>query len=167
MNTAELADTLTALLSELVEGTPETGGFMLNRGDPGLLRSLERLSAAEASAVPAGGGAPLAAHVEHVRYGLSLMNRWAGGENPFRDADWTAAWRIPAVGEDEWARLRSGLADEARRWKDALATPRDVARVELNGIVGSIAHLAYHVGAIRQIDRDARGPGAEESVGSA
>jgi hypothetical protein len=30
--------------------------------------------------------------------------------------------------------------------------------MELNGVVGSIAHLAYHLGAIRQIDRAARGP---------
>jgi hypothetical protein len=28
------------------------------------------------------------------------------------------------------------------------------------GIVGSIAHLAYHLGAIRQINTDARGPKA-------
>jgi hypothetical protein len=30
--------------------------------------------------------------------------------------------------------------------------------MELNGIVGSIAHLAYHLGAIRQIAGAARGP---------
>jgi len=30
--------------------------------------------------------------------------------------------------------------------------------VELTGMIASIAHLAYHLGAIRQITRDARGP---------
>jgi len=30
--------------------------------------------------------------------------------------------------------------------------------VELTGMVASIAHLAYHLGAIRQIARDSRGP---------
>jgi len=29
-------------------------------------------------------------------------------------------------------------------------------------VVGSIAHLAYHVGAIRQIDLSARGPSAND-----
>jgi hypothetical protein len=161
MNTRELTDTLTTLLSELVDGAPQEGAYMLNPGDPGLLRSLDRLSAAAASAAP-GGGAPIAAHVEHLRYGLSLMNRWAAGENPFTDADWSAAWRTTSVSDDEWARLRERLRDEAHRWLEALRTPRDVARIELNGAVGSIAHLAYHVGAIRQIDRTARGPAAND-----
>jgi hypothetical protein len=30
--------------------------------------------------------------------------------------------------------------------------------VELTGMIGSIAHLAYHLGAIRQISKDTRGP---------
>lgn len=30
--------------------------------------------------------------------------------------------------------------------------------VEANGIAGSVAHLAYHLGAIRQIATGARGP---------
>jgi hypothetical protein len=33
-----------------------------------------------------------------------------------------------------------------------------VEDVELSGMIGSIAHLAYHLGAIRQISSDARGP---------
>jgi hypothetical protein len=41
---------------------------------------------------------------------------------------------------------------------NALRTPREVREIELNGMIGSIAHLAYHLGAIRQIDRALRGP---------
>jgi hypothetical protein len=33
--------------------------------------------------------------------------------------------------------------------------------MELNGVIASVAHLAYHLGAIRQIDRAIRGPSAE------
>ena len=65
---------------------------MLNPGDEGLLRSLEKLSAADASALTPTGSS-IAAHVDHVRYGLSLMNRWSQGENPFESADWSASWR--------------------------------------------------------------------------
>jgi hypothetical protein len=36
--------------------------------------------------------------------------------------------------------------------------PREVQEIELNGMIGSIAHLAYHLGAIRQIDSSLRGP---------
>ena len=37
-------------------------------------------------------------------------------------------------------------------------TPREAASIELTGMIGSVAHLAYHLGAIRQINKDARGP---------
>lgn len=162
MNTAELAETLTTLFTELVDGAPEGMCYMLNPRDPGLLGSLDRLSA-EAASASSEGGATLAAHVEHLRYGLSLMNRWAGGEpNPFATADWTAAWNTTSVSDAEWQQLRAGLRDEAHRWRATLGTPRDVARMELNGMVSSIAHLAYHLGAIRQIDRTTRGPTAND-----
>ena len=164
MNTTHLGKTLVTLFAELVDGAPKSDAYMLNSGDPGLLASLDRLSAAAASASVAG-GASIAAHVEHLRYGLSLMNRWSAGENPFRDADWTASWRTTKVSEREWKELRARLADEAHKWRDTLRTPREVNEMELNGVVGSVAHLAYHLGAIRQIDRAARGPAATEVVG--
>jgi hypothetical protein len=152
MNTRELSQTLTTLFAELVDGAPTTGAYMLNRGDPGLLASLDRLSAPVASQ-------KIAAHVDHVRYGLSLMNRWANGEpNPFATADWNAAWQTTHVTDAEWAKLRADLRDEAHRWLAALGKPRDVGGIELNGMIGSIAHLAYHLGAIRQINQVTRGP---------
>jgi hypothetical protein len=161
MNTSEITGVMTTLLSELVDGAPEGGAFMLNPGDAGLLRSLESLSAEDASQ-SSDGGATIAAHVDHLRYGLSLMNRWSGGENPFRDADWSKSWETTSVSEDEWKQLRESLADEAHRWLTTLKAPREVMDIELNGMVGSIAHLAYHLGAIRQIDRTARGPKAND-----
>ena len=134
---------------------------MLNRGDAGLLRSLDKLSATAASA-PTPHGSSIAAHVEHLRYGLSLMNRWAAGENPFDDADWTESWRKTRVYAAQWKQLREEFADEAHRWLESLNKPREVGQSELNSVVASIAHLAYHVGAIRQIDLSARGPSAED-----
>src|SRR5690606_20305140 len=107
---------LASLLGELGDGPSGDASFILNAGDPGLLRSLDKLSAAEASAVPAGGGATIAAHVDHIRYGLELMNRWSQGENPFSDADWAASWERTRVTEEEWHTLRARLRDELRRW---------------------------------------------------
>ena len=87
------------------------------------------------------------------------MNRWATeGGNPFAEARWDEAWRIRAVDDGEWARIRASLRDEARRWKEQLARPREVIAIELNGMIGSVAHLAYHLGAIRQVAKSARGP---------
>jgi hypothetical protein len=157
MRTDDLAKTLAALFSELVNGAPASGGYMLNPGDEGLLRSIDKLPAAAASATIATGSS-IAAHVDHLRYGLSLMNRWNAGENPFKDADWSASWKKTAVSEDEWQMLRAQLRTEAAGWLNGLRMPREAQEIELNGMIGSIAHLAYHLGAIRQIDRAARGP---------
>jgi hypothetical protein len=87
------------------------------------------------------------------------MNRWAAeGGNPFADATWDAAWNISSVDDQAWQEIRGGLRDEAHRWLAALRSPRDVSEAELSGMIGSIAHLAYHLGAIRQINKDSRGP---------
>ena len=157
MRTDDLTRTLENLFGELMHGVSGKGGFMLNVGDRGLLRSLERLSAAEASALTPTGSS-IAAHVAHVGYGLSLMNRWSLGEEPFSDANWAASWTKTSVTDAEWEALRIQLRDEGARWLVVLRTPRAVEGIELSGMVGSIAHLAYHMGAIRQINSGARGP---------
>ncbi|MFL5569075.1 MAG: hypothetical protein ACJ772_00710 [Gemmatimonadaceae bacterium] len=161
MNTRDLGNTLPTLFAELVDGASQSEAYMLNRGDLGLLRSLDKLSATAASALTPT-GSTIAAHVDHLRYGLSLMNRWAAGETPFDDADWSASWRKTRVSAVQWKQLREELANEAHRWLDSLKQPREVNESELNNIVGSVAHLAYHVGAIRQIDLSARGPSAHD-----
>lgn len=159
MRTAPIGPMLTQLFAELIHGATNPGGaFILNSGDIGLLRSLDRLSADDASRALQEGGT-IAAHAEHVRYGLSLMNRWAlDGGNPFADATWDAAWKIAHVGPAQWDEIRTGLRTETERWLEVLRTPREVSDIELTGMIASLAHFAYHVGAIRQISRDARGP---------
>jgi len=150
---------MAGLFSELAEGTNGAyGPFILNSGDAGLLRSLDLLTAAEASQ-SSNGGATIAAHALHVSYGLSLMNRWAReGGNPFADATWDAAWKTSVVDDAAWEEIRRGLRDEVHKWLEILRTPRDAGGVELGGLMGSIAHLAYHLGAIRQITQRGRGP---------
>lgn len=159
MNTTETSPVLARLFSELVDGANHpAGAFILNSGDVGLLRSLDKLSADEASR-SVNDGASIAAHAQHLRYGLSLMNRWATeGGNPFANAKWDEAWKTSTVDLAAWEEIRNGLRDETHNWLHALKSPRDVAGVELSGMIGSIAHLAYHLGAIRQINAHARGP---------
>jgi hypothetical protein len=153
-----LSSTLALLFGELVNGTSPGGAYMLNSGDAGLLRSLDKLSAADASQ-SVNQGATIAAHARHLQYGLSLMNRWAReGGDPFADATWDAAWKTTEVEEAEWQSIRDGLRDEIQAWLATLGAPRKTSEVELAGMIGSIGHLAYHLGAIRQIARATRGP---------
>lgn len=159
MQTFETATALVRVFAELVDGTAEAkGGFVLNTGDVGLLASLHKLSAADASR-SANGGATIAAHAQHLRYGLSLMNEWAEqGGNPFADAKWDEAWKVSSVDEAAWTGICQGLQDEAHDWLRRLSAPRDVTEMEYSGMIASVAHFAYHLGAIRQIHKDTRGP---------
>lgn len=165
MNANSFATLLRTLFSELVHGSPNPTArtYVLNMGDAGLLASLDRLSAASASASRS--GPSIAAHVDHLRYGLSLLNRWAAGSPPpWPDTDWTLSWRKNVVSDAEWRGLRDELRREAAIWAEALGTPRDVSDIEAGWMAGSIAHLGYHMGAIRQLDRITRGPTAEDEA---
>ena len=167
MNTRDLAAVLPVIFRELVDGSPDPAArtYLLNRGDAGLLASLDRLSATAASAPPPGGGAPIAAHVDHLRYGLALLNRLAAGAPVLaHEVDFTASWSNTAETDAEWRSLREGFRREAAAWADVLGATREVSELEARWIAASVAHVAYHLGAIRQIDRAARGPTAEDEA---
>ena len=164
MDTSDFAVVLPRLVAELVHGAPDpaTRTYVLNRGDPGLLASLDRLSAAAASATP-DGSPSVAAHVDHLRYGLSVLNAWAAGAlPPAAIIDFTASWRRTVVSDAEWRALREALRREAEAWTAALRAPRVVSAVEAGWMAGSVAHLAYHLGAVRQLAPAARGPAAND-----
>jgi hypothetical protein len=149
---------IAAILREILNGSSTSAGWILNPRDPGLLSSLDRISAEEASRVPPHGTSSIAAHVDHLRYGLSLLNRASVGENAFADADWSEAWRTIRVSDAEWGYLRAALADEARMWQQNFVNLVEGGEAEVTGVLASAAHLAYHLGAIRQMSPPTRGP---------
>ena len=143
---------LDTLLTEIFDGPPGPEAYVLNPGDPGLLRQLESVSARVASAQPIAGKSSVAAHVHHVHYGLVLLTRHARGEaNPWADADWNLSWQHTQVAENEWRALRDALRKEADAWRSAAAARHEWNDVDAAGALASVAHTAYHLGAIRQI----------------
>jgi hypothetical protein len=143
---------LSKLLTEIFDGPPGNEAYMLNQGDPGLLRQLESIPARDASRRPMPGKTTIAAHVDHVHYGFTLLNRWAGGEeNAWAEADWNASWQRTKVTDDEWQALRDRLRREAKAWQDLVRTRTEWDDITAVGALSSVAHTAYHVGAIRQI----------------
>lgn len=152
---------LTALIREAYDGPddPRMTWFADNENGSGLLGTLERLSAAEASASPPGaassagpGGASVAAHAGHVAFALNLANRALRGESVHAGADWKSSWNRRTVDEAGWrallVELRTEYAslleaiDEGLPWTDPM---------NMTGIFGQLAHGAWHLGAIRQL----------------
>ncbi|MCI0361431.1 MAG: hypothetical protein L0211_23355 [Planctomycetaceae bacterium] len=98
------------------------------------------------------GKTTIAAHVDHVHYGLALMNRWAAGEsNPWANADWNASWQRTVVTAQQWQALRDKLRHEAETWRKVVGTRTEWDDMAAAGALSSAAHTAYHLGAIRQI----------------
>ena len=140
------------LLIEIFDGPPGTEAYILNPGDQGLHRQLEKLSAATASLHAIPGRPTIAAHVDHLHYGLSLLTRWmAGEENPWADADWNESWRRTQVTEDQWRELRESLRKKAETWQKAVVVRAEWDDINAAGALSTIAHTAYHLGSIRQI----------------
>jgi hypothetical protein len=140
------------LLTEIFDGPPGEEAYILNPGDPGLLRQLETITAATASRQSIPGKSSIAAHVDHVHFGMSLLTRWISGEeNPWADADWNGSWKRNAVTEDQWRKLRADLRSKAETWQKAVAVRTEWDDMTAAGALSTIAHTAYHLGAIRQI----------------
>lgn len=143
---------LAKMLTEIFDGPPGQEAYMLNQGDPGLLRQLDTIDASTASKRSTPERTTIAAHVDHLHYGLSLLNRWAGGdENAWAGADWNASWQRTTLTDDQWRTLRYSLRDEADKWQKFVAARTDWDDFGADAVLSTAAHTAYHLGAIRQI----------------
>src|SRR5262245_4299437 len=143
---------LSNMLTEIFGGPPGQEAYVLNPGDSGLLRQLDAIDAKIASTSPTQGQKSIAAHVDHLYFGLAVLNRWAAGEaNPWADADFNASWQRTIVAEDQWRALRDGLRLEVDKWQKAVAARASWDDMSAAAGLSTVAHTAYHLGAIRQI----------------
>lgn len=153
LEAALVFDSIHRILSELVDGPALDQGTWVLDPDPsvGLLATLGSLSGVQASARPIPGESSIAGHANHLHFSLGLLNRWASGENPFEGADWKGSWKTQEVTEVEWKSLIDGLGQQAHAWIKAMDPEKDWDAISLTGAVGNVAHLAYHLGAIRNM----------------
>jgi len=145
------------ILKEAVEGgVPGQGTAFLDgtkadgTGNHGLLTTLAGLSARDASRDVL--GSTVAGQASHTAFHMEVIVRYErdGDRGPF---DWKASFEPAQVSEEDWqevqARVRRAydeLAAFARTQADFPATG-DAA----GGLAGGVAHVAYHLGAVRQM----------------
>ena len=81
-----------------------------------------------------------------------MLTRWLSGEeNPWAGADWNGSWQRTIVTDEQWRTLRDNLRKEADRWRKAVDARTEWDDISAAGALSTIAHTAYHLGAIRQI----------------
>ncbi|WP_137789204.1 hypothetical protein [Bacillus sp. E(2018)] len=141
---------LKKMLQEAFDGPqkPVTVSWFTNtKPDSGIFGVLSQLTADDASKQIY--GTTLAAHTDHVRYHMWGTNEWLY-DGAFPTMDWNKSWEIQAVSEDDWLSIQEGLRNEYQRLLekiDHIQWTEDLA----NELVGSLAHSAYHLGAIQQM----------------
>jgi hypothetical protein len=143
---------LSNMLVEIFDGPPGQEAYVLNPGDPGLLRQLDSIDASTASRRTTPGRSTIAAHTDHLQFGLAILNRWAAGEaNPWAGTDFNASWQRTTVTEEQWRTLRDALRTDAEAWRAAVATRASWDDMAAAAALSTAAHTAYHLGAIRQL----------------
>jgi len=142
-------DFLNNLFSLLDETFDNTHGQYLDK-DTSLFRTLETVSAQEAS-IPVGGKcASLAAQVTHVIFYMEVLERFVVYNDTSR-VDWGEIWRtVEKVTPEEWDALKNKLQDAYQRI-DKLFHETEIWNEDtIGGAMAIVVHTAYHLGEIRQ-----------------
>ena len=143
-----------SVLSLFIEAFEKPGGgYFADSGvNTGIFGTTESLTAVQASASPAGDDTTVAQHVEHVRWSLALDNAFARGEEP--TPDWEESWSVRTVTDTEWDKLRADLKSEYEELRVALSNLENWTDPNiLTGVIGTLPHMAFHLGVIRLLAR--------------
>jgi hypothetical protein len=147
ITTQDAVSELQAVLGEALEGPKRDWSYFTDSApESGLLGTLDRLSAAEASRVT--GDTSIAAHAYHASFALDASAAWIRGDRS--KYDWPQSWSVSAVDEPAWRRLREELRGRSGSLRNAIESHSRENLEAFGGAVGALAHAAYHLGAIRQ-----------------
>jgi hypothetical protein len=149
MTDSLVATHFSSALFEFLEETFESHhGFYLDKGTS-LFETLSTISAMEASQPVSASCASIAAQVNHVTYYLDVLRSDIAGKE-FGKVDWSLAWQIGSVSDEEWTilvqKLRDGIAETRTVLRDADWNNED----HVYAAIAMLVHPAYHLGEIRQ-----------------
>jgi hypothetical protein len=138
---------LVSVLREAVEGPSGPSTYFIdNRPDAGLLGALASIGAAEASRV--WGDTTVAAHAHHIAF--AMADSAAIIEGSHTPPDWKESWRVKFVDDAAWKDLVGRVGREYQRLRRAIESRAASSGEAFADAAGCIAHVAYHLGAIRQ-----------------
>ncbi len=142
------------LLRETYEGGVPGQGTQYLDHSSGIRSTLNEVTAEEASK-RLDGHPSIASHARHMSFHLRVTAEWIQGDHSKRD--WVKSFEPQAVNEDEWAAVKDDLEASRRQLIRVLESLPPERLAEEGAAMGAIAHLAYHLGAIRQLLHRVRG----------
>jgi hypothetical protein len=138
---------LLAVLDEAFEHPPTPWTYFTdNNPDAGFFGTLAKVSAAEASR--SYGGTSIAAHVHHIIFSLEASAAWIRGDRSQRN--WDESWRVSTVDGATWSQAQEQLRRQYKDLRYAIESHASSSVEAMGGALAAVAHVAYHLGAIRQ-----------------
>jgi len=146
---SEVNTAICQLYVEVFNGTPpgESGTWFVQGGEA-MWATLDDLTAEEASARPFPAASSIAAHTIHTDYYLGQTLRWVAGEEPVDD--WPGSWAKQEVTAEEWSEVKQGLREKVQAFVDLVASS-PTGEHHIIGKLANLGHVAYHLGAVRQL----------------
>ena len=145
--TETLFDQMQELLRETFEGARPGEGTQYLDHTSGIRNTLANLSAAQAS-LREGQHPSIAAHVRHMNFHLRVTHEWVMGDHSKRD--WKGSFEPQSVTPEDWTQLQQDLEATCQQFLRVMKSLPEEKLVSEGTGMGAIAHLAYHLGAIRQ-----------------
>jgi len=146
--TAGMLDQMEELLRETFEGAKPGEGTQYVDREGAIRQTLAALTAAQASR-SRDGHPSIAGHVRHMAFHLRVSYEWIRGDHSKRD--WIGSFQPFEVDDAAWEALKDELERERRAFIDVMRALPDAGVIENGAGMGTIAHLAYHLGAVRQL----------------
>jgi hypothetical protein len=137
---------LLGVLKESFEGPQRTGYFTDDGPEGALFGTLAQLNAEQASR--SHGGTSIAAHVYHTTFGLEVSTELINGDHTSRN--WQESWSVSTVDEATWKKILDEMRIRYEELNRAIESNATSSVEAFGGAVAAIAHVAYHLGAIRQ-----------------
>ncbi|MCB2211942.1 hypothetical protein KQI52_07505 [bacterium] len=141
---------LTLMREAYPGGDPNHCWFTWGGPESGVLGTTAELSAEEASTPIRDGGPTVAAIGGHIRFLLQYGNTMFRGQKP--SMNWDDSWPVRGVNENQWVQLQKDIENE---YATAIQLIENFEHWDnemvITGAFGQIAHVAYHLGAMRQM----------------
>jgi len=141
------------LLREAFEGRePDKDYTWFVERKEGIMDALATVDAQRASKKPSESCASIAAHAYHILFALQSANSYLGREKPL--GNWESSWLKQTATPDEWSAVSTKIWEEYVFFRDWFAAKQDWTEADPETWIGALAqlpHMAFHLGAIRQI----------------
>ncbi len=149
---SSIVEHLTGTLREALEGPGNITYFLDHDHPSGLFADLFQLSGEQAHLTYC--GESIAMQVQHLAFAMDVAARAIRGDRS--PVDWSVSWQCHGEDQAHWHAIKQRLASAYRCLVDSIRAINVHDDLSLQTAVGTIAHVSYHTGAIRQIQNAVR-----------